>query len=361
MHKYFADWYKFCTSGVATTSELLEKRWTGVEALADCANLSPIDLVRILLGKKKATTETIDAFRTPFKEADSAFFMKDNDVEVRVLAGAVLGQILESEGDHADQAALALHTSTGLGIAPAWCLPIVSLAEAYLLRRLTELRSPSNVTITVPAMKNLKAQFEALSAALAANTPAESGVAAKQIGDTLIPIFAGFAKQVSQSVEALESECEFRREESDVLWWMTSAVSRDLSKSFKELRHLASVIVAGKELADLVSPPGILPARALLTYVVPPATKAATGKPVAIRAAIGATSEQWRTMISERIAFAEIEDVCPILAAIKYSLQGGEWETGYKKEYSVDTNAKFDPIALAIQIHRECLLVKALA
>lgn len=358
VHPSFADWYRFCTSGASTPGELLEKRWAGVENLSSCETVGPTDLVRIMLAKKVAT-DLIVKFRQPFKEADVGFFMANNDLEVRVLAGSVLCAALASGGTLADQVALALLSATSLGGDPPWCSDFIAVAQEYMAQRLAECRRrPQFMVNTLPA-RVLKGHFESLATALSGNAPAESSAAAKQIGESLSNLLSNFAVQVGESIKSLKAESELRREESDVLWWMTSRVSRDLSKPFSQLKQLASLVVAGKELADLVSPPGVLPARALLMYVVPPSAGSSAGKHVSISAAVNATAEEWRAKVNEWAAAYDIADLCPILNAISHSLSGGKWEAAYKKFSGVDASQTFDPIEISLQMHRECLLVKS--
>jgi hypothetical protein len=358
MHTNFADWYRLCTSGVATQAETLEKRWTGVEFHSDCSTVSLVDLVRILLGKNSVPVATVDAFRKPFKDADVAFYMSGNELELQVLSGSVLGLILSEPSELADQAALAIKASNGFGKDIVWCRPFVSIADSYLSDRLCSLRARKQNTLATLPTKGMKTSFEAMAAALSATNAAESGTAATKAGEAITTYLASLSKQFAQAVEKLELECNLRREESDILWWMTSGVSRDFNQPFTELKQLASSVVAGKELAELVSPPGIFPNRALLLSVIPPGTGAKPAQSFAVKAAVNAIDASWREQVSSRVVSGGISDICPILSSIKHSLNGASWDSLVKKEIDFDPTQKFEPIEIAVQTYIEFLLLK---
>jgi hypothetical protein len=348
-----------CTSGVTTPEEILEKRWTGVEGHSECSEVDIPDLIRILLGKSSVEVASINAFRKKFKDADAGFFMSDNELELKVLSGSVLGLILSEPGELADQAALALLVANGFKKDLVWCRPFTSLAATYLAERLRSLRSRKQTTFTVPATKTIKSSFETLATSLASNTYAESGVAANKIGDALITHFTSFGRLISSAVASLEFECNLRREESDILWWMTSGVSRDFNQPFSVLQQLSSSIIAGKELADLVSPPGILPYRALLLSVIPQGTGSKPPKTITVKASVNSIDDKWRESVSALVADAGIADLCPILSSIKQSLNGSTWENLVKKESDFNPALKFEPVEIATQAYLEFLLLKS--
>ena len=361
MHTNFADWYRLCTSGVGVQAETLERRWTGVEFHSECSTVSLEDLVRILLGKSSVAVGTVNAFREPFKEADAAFFMSGNDLELQILSGSVLGLILNKPGERADQAALAIKTSNGFGKDISWCRPFISISEAYLSDRLSSLRARKQNTLNTPPTKGIKSSFDVIAAALSANSALESGTAATEIGEAITTYLASLSTQFAEAVERLEIECNLRREESDILWWMTSRVSRDFNLPFTELKQPASAVVAGKELAELVSPPGILPNRALLLSVIPQGTDAKPAKTVSVKSAVNAIDAKWREEVSSRVVSAGISDICPMLSSIKQSNNGASWDSLVKKEADFDPTHKFELIEIAVQTYLEFLLLKTLS
>jgi GTPase-associated system helical domain len=172
---------------------------------------------------------------------------------------------------------------------------------------------------------------------------------------------SAFTESVVSELAELRIQSELRKEETDVLSWVTAAVSRDAGVTFADLKAPAASLMAGKELADLVRQPGILAARSLLQGIIPPLKGKAADRVVTLLAAVNATERTWREAVAQASAVEAIADLCPVLGAIKASLTTDEaegWVGAYKKSYGIDPNAPVQPIELSFQIHRECLLTK---
>src|SRR5439155_7933129 len=95
--------------------------------------------------------------------------------------------------------------------------------------------------------KKVKAPFEALVAKLAAGDLAASSEAVKQLAESLVQVLTVGSRAAASAIEELERQSELRREETDVLCWLTAGVSRDLGAAFSALKTLPASVVAGKE------------------------------------------------------------------------------------------------------------------
>jgi hypothetical protein len=270
---------------------------------------------------------------------------------------------MAKEGDEADTIALGLICATTVvPNPPPWASPFTACARSYLDERLRTLRAPGDIRRPQLSQKKLKPQIDAIVACLAGNSPGPTSEAAKQMGEALLQVLASTTEAASEAIAELERQSRLRREETDILWWITAAVSRDLGVPFKELKTLAASIIAGKELASLVSPPGVLPAHALLQGLIPPpAGKGAAGKPIGLIAAVNATEREWRQSVVNSFDIDHIADLSPALTAVKQSLttdEPDEWTAAYKKAVGLKADILLQPADLGLQVHRECLLAK---
>jgi len=366
MHNDFADWYRPCTAGteVNLTGDLLANRWAGIEKAAKSPGQEVLNMVRVALGRLGGSTAFLVKFKAAFKESDAAFQMSGNDLELSVLAGSALCWIFSQKADEADAASLALLSAVSITKAPEWCEPFVSHATAYLDGRLRELRKNPVVRQPQFATKKLKQQFDVFAARLAENQPPQTSEAAKQMCEALLQAMSAATEEAATAIGQLARQSDLRRQETDVLWWLTAGVSRDLGETFKHLKTPAASMIAGKELADLVSPPGILPAKSILQSIIASATGKPAGKPIPLDTAVNTTDAAWRQRLVGGLAIDRVADLCPLLGAVKYSLttdKAGGWTGAYRKAYGIDPKTALQPVELAHEIHRECLLARLAA
>lgn len=359
MHENFADWYRPCTTGTEAglTEDQLQKRWIGVEKLAAKSAEQSLHLVRIILQKQSVSQESLGKFRMGFKDSDATFQMSGNDLELSVLAGAVACQVMTEESDEADAVALGLICASIVNPEQyPWANPFIAFADSYLDERLQNVRSVESARRPKFPANTLKTEIETFVARIAENNGAPTSEAAKELMNSLVQALGSTHSMTLSAIAEMERQSSLRKEETDILWWMTSGVSRDLGVTFKHLKTLAASLVAGKELASLVSPPGVLPARTLLQRMIPTATGKSAGKPIGLIAAVKATDRGWRESVASE--FDSNLDILPTLAAIKQSLStdGDEWIPAYKKSFCLKSDILLPPADLSLQMHRECLL-----
>ena len=321
-----------------------------------------LELVRATLQRPSADGDYLGTFRAAFKEADLTFRMSGNDLELSVLAGSVLSEVYDKDAPGADQGSLGLLCAVGIGVSkPHWVEPFVKNAEVYLDRRLRTLRKQGEISTPSFDPKHLKLQIDAFVARLAENLPAQSSEAAKELLDALLLSVAASTGTAAEAFAELQRQSELRKEETDVLSWLTAAVSRDAGVTFAKLKTPAASLIAGKELAHLVRSPGILAARSLLQGIIPELKGKTAEKTITLLAAVNATQRTWREEVMRAPGVDPVADLCPVLGAVKASLMTDEvdgWVAAYKKSYRVDPNTAVQPIDLSFQMHRECLLTR---
>lgn len=370
MHDDFADWYRLTTTGSADhlQADHLERRWQGVEAAVKALKAGDeLDLVRLLTGRNPAGKDFLATFRGAFKTADPTFSMHGNDLELRVLAGSALAHLTEEKSAAAaDRAALALVCTTALTAVDArpWLPPFVELADSYLEERSREVRRRVSVTLPKFDPDGLQASFDAFAQSFATQEwTGKIPTTAKAAFTALSDAVGKFSRSTSQALSTLSWQEERRREESDVLWWVTAEYSRDLDRRMADVKLPGAAVVAGKELADLVSLPGPLAAKSFLDKVLSTCgTKTAYRKPAGLAAAVAGTPRDWRATLCKRAGVEKVSDLTPALGAVRHSLTTDgedEWVPAYKKAYGLDPSVEATPTDLATIVYRECLLARA--
>jgi len=102
MNKNFSEWYR--TANIEPTDEMLQNRWQGVqnylEKKFDCSDV--LNLVRLFF-VLPVDIEFLQGFIVAFNEVDHAF-PKKNKLELSVLAGSTLVEIINEYEDFDDLA-----------------------------------------------------------------------------------------------------------------------------------------------------------------------------------------------------------------------------------------------------------------
>ncbi|MCC7518805.1 MAG: hypothetical protein IT578_06430 [Verrucomicrobiae bacterium] len=314
MHSQFSEW--FLAAGIELSGDVLQKRWAGVEAFT-AGRAEIISLVELFFGFFDGKESFLENFRAPFKEADGAFRMKENNQELSVLAGAKLVSIMES-GERAlgDLASLAM----------------VSCAAQNLRA------SPSVSDIAERAAKHLHV---------------------RTLNRTLPnPNVVTSSDETMAVLEQVKCDLAAVTEESNVLWWVFGESSRDKAKRWSDYSVEQTAVMAGKELADLTRiVPGPAASGALLDKVV----KFAKIKPpaqVVLKDAITALPEDWRQGLVKNFP-AALLNICPVTHGIKLSVElsgAGAWTQALPSTAKIQRGGKIAPQLLAYQVFLECML-----
>jgi hypothetical protein len=371
MDELFADWYRLTTAGndTALPPDLLERRWQGVETA--CAEISPGEefcLVKLFLKPRPPASPYASKFRSAFKKADPGFLTQGNELEVAVLAGvAILQRMSESPRDTGDRAGLAVLCETGVPATnfPHWAVPLIAEVGKRYTERCIAIRGPASITPGEFAAKSLQTDFDAFAQAFPTNDWNRVQTTASKGLNSLVEALTSFASATGKALRALEFEQQLRQEETAILWWMTAEYSRDLDRRLSDVKLPAAALVAGKELADLVSLPGPMPAKSFLDRVLSSCgTKGSHHKPAELKAAVNALPAQWRESIAGAPGFDGVKDLCPVLGAVAQSLATDgpeEWMPLYRKAYQREATLQLSGVDLALQAYREWLLVGSAA
>lgn len=250
MNPLFATWHREVSVNLVGVD--LHAREAAADALAEGIDGTRVlDLVAVAYGQD-VDEDADEWLRRPFQQAEPAFAMRGNDVEMRVLAAAILEEV--SRAGH-----VSMRVFAGYAVAVAehrgLDCPISEVSEAAG-RSLADLagsrrqRSP-RPSAKRPAVysKALKEAIEEYPATYVAETVKglfkDVAVAAQKGADTA-------AENAEAVGEWAEENMRLAAEDTALLWWLLSGRSTTLGEQWASLPTHVLAVVAGRELAAAV-------------------------------------------------------------------------------------------------------------
>jgi hypothetical protein len=359
MHKYFAEWYR--VAGVEPKGDDLPKRWAGVESyIASLNAANAIDVARKFLGLSTASPTFNEQFAGIFQKADPAFRMRDNELELRVLAGTVAAQYLETQRTTVgDIVGLAVVSGACPRLREPVLLPdIVTIATNYLFHESLKVRA----YVVSPAITGLAANAGPLLAEVmtvaAQNNLANTIDALEKPLQKLQGGVATAAKATNDALSRIDSSLQSLQEQTDVLWWVFAGNSRDFLRPFSGFSSEEACLIAGKELADLTQLlPGFVAAPAVLDKVLRDA--GSTAAKVSFESAVIKADSAWKQKCLE-IDAVRLDDLSPVHHAFRKSTEGTNWIRSFEAASGIKLKKALPtPVDLAMQVYLERLLKKA--
>lgn len=369
MHPNFADWYRLVSIDPQQVS--LDLRWKGVKALAqEVDKWAALDVVRQMFGKQPKAADFDATFRAPFKNLDSSFAMRSNNLEMEVLAGATVAHLLVDLDDTgvADAVALAIVCVDFDGLREKPNLSeIIEIAREHLHRRSND----SRTQFASPVIKSSKSKLLESVEAVAALTPTTGTITVASITPTLREIAKlpnALVKPVNDAFEKFSTQLRLQQEELNMLWWLFAEFSRDFRIRMSDVGHPAAIIVAAKELTDLtLTLPGPVAAEAFLDKMLQTVTGNREHKDTTVREAVAAPKlyeDGWAKRATAGESLESIDDLCTVHFALQRSAEAGgrddDWTSAFEKRAGVKPDATLSPVALATQVYRERLLIRAM-
>lgn len=248
MNPLFADWHREVSVNLVGVD--LPAREAAADGLADeITGAKVLSLVAVAYGQE--VDEDADAWlREPFKEADPAFPMRGNGVEMRVLAAAVLEEVCRT-GHVSKQVfagyAVAVAEHRGLDC------PIPEVPETAA-RALAALSVSRRTTPPRPVMKQPVVWTKALKESIAAYpdspySPAVLKELFQKVAQSAHTATGNLAAHVDAVASWTEQNVNFAAEDTALLWWLLSGRSATLGEQWTSLPTHVLSVVAGRELA----------------------------------------------------------------------------------------------------------------
>jgi hypothetical protein len=243
----------------------LEARWAGIEKHKGAKDLSfAVEVVRVFLDIGKATDDFLNAFRQPFFDADNGGFrMSDNDVELRVLAGVLIMEMLQHKDAFADGVALVVLAAAAPDLrkkAPI-LKEVLPAASNYLFDRSTLVRRPGS-TKAKSALTNIEAELTEITQLASTNPagiwkPAETAI--RRVSENVSKV----SEHLESRILLLQKRQDHLAEEANIVWWLFAGADRVSLKSYSEQTAVSAALSCARDLASLtvlLPPPLAAPA-----------------------------------------------------------------------------------------------------
>ena len=344
MHPDFGDWYRLAV--LEPRSDTLELRWSAIETFSENLDIEDaMNLVRVFQGRG-SDEEFLARFRTALHAKDSAFKMRDNDIELRVLAGGSIAKVLQGDPSYVrDAVALATVCGDYCGARPHRELEeIINLArhvldsEAVRVRRVRDsIHKPGRIELT-------------------------TSVSLKYDPAGLGQTFPAFVEELGEVLNGLKEAQAALREESNIVWWLFAEHSRDLKKPMGTIAAAPACLHVAKELAELTEEiPGPLSTVAFLNKMLR-SGRSKLPKEVTLIDAVNGANRAWRGQWAK--SDPGLNDLSPVRFAIKKSLESDgkdQWIPAFEKATGLAASKPIPPLLLARQTYDEALLARAIA
>jgi hypothetical protein len=246
---------------------------------------------------------------------------------------------------------------------PAPIADIVRLAREWLSSRAATSRQTSEQAL--PSAEKLHRDFE--EAISAVDKVLQAGGAPPTFAGpihTALNHLSGAIGRVVRWADGEQRQLAFRREESDILWWLFGEHSRDLRIPFRELKMPGACLVVAKELSDLTRTlPGPYSARAFLDKAIATVAPDGSKSSVTLAAAVASCPPEWRKIAAACPDLDRMEDLCPSCFALRKAVEADgkkSWEQAFNTVTGIKAQVKIQALYLSEQAYEEWLSVRAI-
>lgn len=363
MHKFFPEWYRIVS--IELSAGLLEKRWSGVENFVKgMTQSSALDMVRLYHSKNPINDSFVEEYCSVFQGIDPLFPMRENAVELQVLAGAAIVECIEKDHGLSTIVAYATVCPNFQRLGPEVLnADIIQIAREYLTREAINIRAMTKT----PKIQSspLKAELKkALTDALSSNNLPNASPHIMAVLENIDESFKQLMQSANKSIDIFSDSLLVHDEQANILWWLLGEYSNDLNCHFAKIDFPSVCLVAAKELADLTKLlPGPFSAEAFLSKIIHMGRKKAP-KEVTLKDAINKSSLPWKEKWLKTKRFDLTEDLCPLYYAAKESVSTGNsaaWEAAFENKSKISADKPIQPEKLALQAYHESLFIESLS
>jgi hypothetical protein len=359
MHENFSDWY--AAVSLRHNAQTLEARWKTVEAVADQLTLQNMPHLTRVFFSRPGGDEMRNGIRKAAKDADPSYLIEDDNIELAVIAGGVIAEVLRVPSDLATAVALAIDCMDAHGLRKAQRLQdVVDLTARHLVEQSISIRKVDDSRALDLDIAELKSKLET-----------KGGVVVNSV-DTVWNAFEIVIKDLlnqhakhTESINLLfDATLNRQREESDILWWLFSEHTLDGKKAFSEIDIPEGCFWGAKDLAKLTRfLPGPVAAPAFLHKMLRLVRQKAPSK-IKISEAVDACTYAWKQQWMGSISILNFPDLFPLLFAISKSVEAGggsSWTAAFEHATGLSADNSASPDLMATQIYNEILLQRALS
>lgn len=329
---------------VNPSEELIDNRLNGINAAQEAYDVPEkiIDLLKIYY-RLAVEQETKKGFVECFYSIDK-MFDEQNEEEICILAGCVLANIIQQDGDIF--AAFSINVLEEFYEGP--------IHELFGLANSTIIEQTQDIS---PILNNEDGEESSLSIDTGAFAPADL--------DSAIDLIKDICIQFNKLVDYTNTLCVENgkcREKIQVLSWIIGEWSDWFKTPVSQIKDIEGALILGVELADLVETPGPLSAEAFLHRMIIKCEK--TVDDISLTELIDSQSEDVRKELIRKYGRKELMNNLPIFTALHFSLtvdEKREWLPAYKKACGIDPDSvKFSAAKWSKLTYLECMIAKSI-
>lgn len=348
--------------GISTSADIIVARRTAAEAGFEAFKAAQLaGLLRATLGL--GWSADADPLLAAMRGKDPTLDLQPTDREASLLLGTIGSAELDERSALGGLVALGLVVAGFGGTRSSPTMPDLArkadktLAEMQLAgggvgqKLPTTNKTPDDLTAALDAMSVFQTNWG----------PALNGTTGMAAIRKIAEIATAARTAAATQANAAIAHTRRLEEELRAYWWVVGAWSDDLRKPFAMIGLGEAALRAGRELAEKTTLPlGIFAAPALLDKVLRHDRKGRMTK-VTIAGAVKGVEPAWRRQFAPTAAAHG--DLLPVSLALHLSAESNDaddWKAKFKRIAQVEADTEATPLQLAVQLHREILLSRAL-
>lgn len=342
-----SEWYRVASLS-ATSAETLKYRSEVIASIIESKEISwMFNCVKLFLNKKYDEEFKAELIKS-FTVSDPLFQQRDNELELRVLCGAIIHEyIIDDEYEDSITLALSLISAT-FENKDIINYDIIIDAKKYLNDKSIELREQNT---DLDLLEDIEEEVSA---------EVESIETLKVQIDNRYNI-----TQINEYLKKLNSKIDVLDEESNMHWWIFRGFSNYKAKPIKDLDIEMAPIFLGKDLSDLTKIiPGPLASEQFLKKLINDNFQENSAVLLIFKDVINKLERADKEkFIDETFKKTNIGNICPIMFACQESLKiddGKTWLAYFENDTGLNAKTKISIIDLAKQFYIENLLTKCL-
>lgn len=337
MHELFSEWYGSVYPN--PTSEILEKRWAVIEAIA--VELTPAQAAKLaaLCICKSTDQELIDLLNGRFKSDDSSFNVRANVQGLRALGAGILVRMMDdSKSKAAVLVSLGIHcASFGKKKVEHFTADLIKTANKFLHDKAQQARNRSPINTSLLKFKE----------------PEGTDAATQALNLSKLT-----QKSLATMIVKLSNDFDLLAEESNMFWWLAGESSIELNKPLAELPYPAMLLLAAKEIADLTAfRPGPISAKAIIARTSRSINSKSSGTH-SLKDTINSIPNDWLSTVL-KLGNDALDALTPLSVAIRKRIESGNktaWQSAFSTKTKISVSEQFTDNDLAYQYYQECLL-----
>lgn len=353
MLKEFPEWYKLAS--LDTPKGRLEERWNAVESFGK--SLSGQDIKKLVLlqcGFNLDNDDMVNRFVDKIRETDETFTYHSNEFEMRVLAGSLLGNQLDSS-DKLKDTVLSAYLLHSLNFQAGKMKPLLpQLADKAFQficnngqqqRDFNEIKTPSE-TPNLDFEKDVTNDWKTI----------QSYFNQVKNGISLV------LRRQNALMRDLDQKLKVQQEETNILWWLYGEYSNILRKRFQEMKNTEMCFIVAKELFSLTQ---ILPEPVSADGFLKKALKLCSGdgEKISLKDIINKTDRDIRRQFIKEFSELDRGETLPISFGFLKSLETeseDDWVSFFEKSTGIKAKSKLNISRFSYQFYQELICHKLL-